>query len=411
MAMQRARQEAEAVRSLRQTSLSLAEEVSRRERAEASLLQWQRLEAVGQLTGGIAHDFNNLLTIILGNLQLADRRADIGGMRRLHDAMRQAAERGAGLTRQLLAFSRQQALNPEAVDLNSVLQNTRAWISRGIAEDVEIGFDLQSDLWAAQVDVGEFEAAILNIAVNARDAMPDGGQLTIRTRNLELTPDDAQHHPNLAPGPYVCVSLEDTGQGMPPDVLARVYEPFFTTKEVGKGTGLGLSRVYGFVQQSGGSIKVESQVGQGTTVSIYLPKSSAPATAIGEDASDKITASGTGTVLVVEDNEDLRRVTVSLLHDLGYSTMVARNGIEALAVLRAGEPVDLLFSDIVMPRGMTGVQLAREALALQPDLKVLLTTGFAGSLAEHDFPVLQKPFSELELSRAIGRAMLSEQTV
>ncbi len=411
LALQRARHEARAAQALQQTSRDLADEISRRERAEASLLQAQRLEAVGQLTGGIAHDFNNLLTIILGNLQLAERRNELGRIRQLHGAIRQAAERGAALTRQLLAFSRQQLLRPETVRLNDVLENARTWIGGAITEAVEVSFDLAPDLGPVQVDVSELEAAILNIAVNARDAMPAGGRLTMRTRNLTLTAADvAERRLAVAPGAYVCLSIHDTGTGMSPDVLARVYEPFFTTKEVDKGTGLGLSRVYGFVQQSGGAIWIESEVDQGTNIHICLPRATGAVTSLAQERPSAAKAKGEGTILVVEDSDPLRKISVSLLHDAGYSTVTARNGTEALAMLKAGEPIDLLFSDIVMPRGMSGLQLAQEAVTLRPGLKVLLTTGFPHADATKEFAVLAKPFTEAELTRAVKAAIGVEAT-
>jgi signal transduction histidine kinase/CheY-like chemotaxis protein len=409
LALQRARHEARAAQALQETSRDLAEEISRRERAEASLLQAQRLEAVGQLTGGIAHDFNNLLTIILGNLQLAERRNDLGRIRQLHGAIRQAAERGAGLTRQLLAFSRQTLLRPETVRINDVLENARTWLGGAITEAVEINYDLAADLGAVRVDVGELEAAILNIAVNARDAMPTGGRLTMRTRNMELTAREiAERRLSITPGSYVCLSMHDTGTGMSRDVLTRVYEPFFTTKEVDKGTGLGLSRVYGFVQQSGGAIWIESEVDRGTDIYICLPRATGAVASPAQERPAAAKTRGEGTILVVEDSDPLRKISVSLLHDAGYSTVTARNGTEALAMLKAGEPIDLLFSDIVMPRGLSGLQLAREAVVLRPGLKVLLTTGFPYADAGEEFAVLTKPFTEVELTRAVKAAMSVE---
>jgi two-component system, NtrC family, sensor kinase len=374
-------------------------------RTRASALQAQRLEAVGQLTGGVAHDFNNLLTIISGNLELAERRTDLDGIRRMHKTIRHAVDRGAGLTRQLLAFSRRQPLNPQTLDVNRILETAQAWIGRGMTESIQITFDLADDLWAARLDPGEFEAALLNLAVNARDAMPNGGRLSFVSRNAQLGETDiAKLGLSLLPGPYVEITIEDTGAGMTPDVLARVYEPFFTTKEVGKGTGLGLSQVYGFVQQSGGEILIRSERGKGTCVTLYLPRSNEPL-AVEPAAATAQDVRGSGIVLLVEDNDEVRMVTTSMLQDLGYTPVVARSGIEALAMLRAGEPIDLVLSDIVMPRGISGVDLAKQVVTSSPQIKVLLTTGLPDRSRTQQFPVLPKPFTNLELGVAIKQVL------
>jgi two-component system NtrC family sensor kinase len=374
-------------------------------RTRASALQAQRLEAIGQLTGGIAHDFNNLLTIISGNLELAERRTDLEGIRRMQKTIRHAVDRGAGLTRQLLAFSRRQPLNPQTLDVNRILETAQAWIGRGMTESIQIRFDLASDLWAARLDPGEFEAALLNLAVNARDAMPNGGRLTFVSRNAQLGEADiARLGLSLLPGPYVEITIEDTGAGMAPDVLARVYEPFFTTKEVGKGTGLGLSQVYGFVQQSGGGILIRSERGKGTSVTLYLPRSNEPL-AVEPPTATAQDVRGSGIVLLVEDNDEVRMVTTSMLQDLGYTPVVARSGIEALAMLRAGEPIDLVLSDIVMPRGISGVDLAKQVVTSRPQIKVLLTTGLPDRSRTQQFPVLPKPFTNLELGVAIKQVL------
>jgi two-component system, NtrC family, sensor kinase len=374
-------------------------------RTRASALQAQRLEAVGQLTGGVAHDFNNLLTIISGNLELAERRTDLEGIRRMHKTIRHAVDRGAGLTRQLLAFSRRQPLNPQTLDLNRILETAQAWIGRGMTESIQMSFDLADDLWAVRLDPGEFEAALLNLAVNARDAMPNGGKLAFISRNAPLSEADiARLGLALPPGPYVEVSVEDTGTGMAQEVLARVYEPFFTTKEIGKGTGLGLSQVYGFVQQSGGGILIRSERGNGTRVAIYLPRSDEPV-AVQPTTATEQDIRGSGIVLLVEDNDEVRMLTTSMLQDLGYTPVVARSGVEALAMLRAGEPIDLVLSDIVMPRGISGVDLAQRAVMSRPQIKVLLTTGSHDSSRSQQFPVLPKPFTNLELGVAIKQVL------
>jgi CheY-like chemotaxis protein len=287
--------------------------------------------------------------------------------------------------------------------------NARGWIGGAMTEAMEIRFDFAADAGPVRVDVGELESAILNIAVNARDAMPAGGTLCLRTRNMMLTEQDvAERGLAVAPGPYVCLSVHDTGTGMTPEVLTRVFEPFFTTKEVDKGTGLGLSRVYGFVQQSGGAIWIDSEAGRGTDIYICLPRASGVAPPLAPERDSATKPKGEGTILVVEDSDALRKISVALLHDAGYSTITARNGAEALAILQAGEPIDLVFSDIVMPRGMSGLQLAREATKLRPGLKVLLTTGFPQDSATREFAVLPKPFTEAELTRAVRTAMEPE---
>jgi two-component system NtrC family sensor kinase len=374
-------------------------------RTRASALQAQRLEAVGQLTGGVAHDFNNLLTIISGNLELAERRTDLDGIRRMHKTIRHAVERGAGLTRQLLAFSRRQPLNPQTLDINPILETAQSWIARGMTESIQIGFDLAHDLWAVRLDPGEFEAALLNLAVNARDAMPNGGKLTFVSRNAPLSDSDiAKLGLSLPPGQYVEITIEDTGTGMTPEVLARVYEPFFTTKEIGKGTGLGLSQVYGFVQQSGGEVLIRSEPGKGTCVTLFLPRSNEPV-AVELPAATEQDVRGSGIVLLVEDNDEVRKLTTTMLQDLGYTPVVARSGVEALAMLRAGEPIDLVLSDIVMPRGISGVDLAEQVVTSRPQIKVLLTTGLPDRSRTQQFPVLPKPFTNLELGVAIKQVL------
>jgi signal transduction histidine kinase/CheY-like chemotaxis protein len=381
----------------------LAEEVERRERAEASLLQAQRLDAVGRLTSGIAHDFNNLLQIILGNLELAQRRSDSTSIKRVLTSARYAAERGADLTRRLLAFSREQALNAEIIDLNLVLEKARTWLGRTISDAIEIKFSYADDLWPVRIDVAQFEAALLNLVVNARDAMPEGGGLSLQTRNIILDRAEiARRGIDVAPGEYVAISVSDTGSGISADVLARVYEPFFTTKEVGKGSGLGLSQAYGFARQSGGGISIESEVGSGTTVCLYLPRCERSSVEKGPtpDAGCCPTLNSGQIVLIVEDNDEVRRISASMMDDLGYTTITTRNGIEAMAVLSTGEPIDILFSDVFMPRGMSGVQLAQQALALRPTLKVLLTT--ASLDADARFPLLRKPYTKSELGKKMS---------
>jgi two-component system, NtrC family, sensor kinase len=403
-ALKRAKQEAFAVEGLTRTKQELEQEIERRERAETSLLQAQRLEAVGQLTGGIAHDFNNLLTVIAGNLDLADRRHDLSAIRRLLKSIRYATDRASNLTRQLLAFSRQHMLNPKTVDLNGVLERTRVLIEHSVPENIELEFDSRNGVHPVLVDVSEFEAAVLNVVGNARDAMPNGGRLRFYVREGRLPDgDEGSNTTDKKAGSYVELRIEDTGYGMTPETLARVYEPFFTTKGVGKGTGLGLSQVYGFAKQSGGTVAIRSEVGGGTQVSIFLPRS-AERIADEGDAHDVAPApQRAATILVVEDDPEVRKTSIAMVQDLGHHVLIARNGAEALALLKAGNPVDLLFTDVVMPGGLSGIELANEAIALSPHLKVLITTGYPGhaELLRHEFAVLPKPYTRLDLELMI----------
>ena len=403
-ALKRAKQEGLALQRLTHTAQKLEQEISKREQAEASLMQAQRLKAVGQLTGGIAHDFNNLLTVIAGNLDLADRRTDLNSIRRMLKSIRYAADRATSLTRQLLAFSRRDMLNPKTVDINAVLERTRLLIEHSVPESIRLEFDLRGDKCPACVDVSEFEASVLNVAVNARDAMPKGGRLRFSVRDVVLPSADASPTaPPAKPGRYIELRIEDTGDGMPPETLARVYEPFFTTKEVGKGTGLGLSQVYGFVKQSGGAISIQSEVGRGTRVSMFLPRSSE---AVAED-NDPLAAipklNKPVTILIAEDDAEVRRTSVAMVQDLGHNILIARDAGEALALVKAGNPIDILFTDLAMPGALSGVDLARQAVALAPGLKVMITTGFPGhpELLRNDFAVLPKPFTRLDLELLI----------
>jgi signal transduction histidine kinase/CheY-like chemotaxis protein len=401
-ALKRAKHEALAVETLSHTTRKLGQEIEKRERAEASLMQAQRLEAVGQLTGSIAHDFNNLLTIISGNLELAERRNDLNAIRRMLAAIRYATDRATSLTRQLLAFSRRNMLNPKTVSMNLVLQRARVLIEHSLPENVQLQLTLSAELCPVRIDVGEFEAAVLNLIVNSRDAMPNGGTLKLSTDEVSLPPDGVAAR-RVGPGAYIELRIEDTGCGMTPETLARVYEPFFTTKEIGKGTGLGLSQVYGFVQQCAGSIAIDSEVGRGTRVSILLPRSAEPI-ALESDALAGLQQLGRpATILVVEDDAEVRKTSVAILHDLGHSILLARNGAEALALLTAGDSIDILFTDIMMPGGINGIELAKRAVAARPGLKVLVATGYPGhaELLHSDFLVLAKPFTRVDLQRAI----------
>jgi signal transduction histidine kinase len=386
-------------------------EARRREELEASLYQAQKMEAVGQLTGGIAHDFNNLLTAIMGGLETVLHAGNLAAPLHRHvtTAMR-AAERGARLTQQLLAFSRQQMLHPEVVDVNRLLREFETLMQRAVGESIEFVVALDRDIGACGMDPAQFQSAVLNLVVNARDATPAGGRITLSTRAVAFSHDAARPDPEMGPGRYLLVSVSDTGTGMTAEVRERAFNPFFTTKEVGKGSGLGLSQVYGFTKQSGGHIVIESEPGQGTTVQLYMPCADAPAAERSAAAAVARSApvSPTATVLVVEDDEAVRETAKSALGALGYRTLTAADAAGALAILRRDGPIDLLFTDIVMPGGMNGVELAREARQLRGDLKILLTSGYAAaaeSRAKEGFAVLTKPYRQNELAERVA-AML-----
>ena len=396
--------------------LAFSEDITDKRAIEEQLRQAVKMESVGQLTGGIAHDFNNLLGIIIGNLDIASELA--ASQPDLLQIIREAlggALRGAELTHRLLAFSRKQPLQPAVINLNEALPKIAGMLRRTLGEQVVVELHPGDDLWPAQVDPGQLDEAILNLAINARDAMPNGGVLTIETHNVHLDHDYAVRHADVAEGAYVRLSISDTGSGMPPDVLEHCFEPFFTTKSVEKGTGLGLSMVYGFVKQSGGHIELYSEVGHGTTVNIYLARAeggvaAGPHPEHNEDAP----ATGSEAVLVVEDNEDLRAVTVKQLNELGYRTLEAGNAKQALEVLAVHPEIDLLFTDIIMPGGMIGTEMARQARRLYPKLKILLTSGYsaramAGGFHDiEELELLNKPFRRRDLARRL-RAVLDRE--
>jgi PAS domain S-box-containing protein len=375
------------------------------EQTRAAFVQSQKMEAVGQLTGGIAHDFNNLLTVITNALDLLSRpKIDDQQKRRIIDTAQRAATRGATLTQQLLAFSRRQPLRPQIHQLNDLIGGFEAVLRRARGEMIELELEFTSRPIAANVDAPQFEAALLNLVVNARDAMARGGRLRISTGLEEITAARGSAiSGGLEASPYAVVKVEDTGEGMSHDVRARAFEPFFTTKEVGKGSGLGLSQVYGFVAQSGGSVELASQLGHGTIVTIYLPAVLDAIDAESDDQGDSV-----GTVLVVEDDPEVLQVAVETLRALGYDVMTAPDGPSALNKLRRNpNSVDVLFSDVVMPKGMSGIELARQARALCPELHVLLASGYPMSAlsAEHgltgEFSFLSKPYRWNELSDRI----------
>jgi signal transduction histidine kinase/CheY-like chemotaxis protein len=383
--------------------------VEARRLMQEQLHQSQKMESVGQLTGGIAHDFNNLLMVVSGNLELIEEAADNGRVRQFAAAARRAADRGAKLTAQLLAFSRRQVLNPKLVDANQLISEFQELIRQAVGGSCEVKLRTDERLWLCHVDPPLLETALLNLALNGRDAMPDGGVLEIEMRNIVL---DEGAVAGCLPGSYVRLSVTDTGCGMPPEVRDRVFEPFFTTKEVGKGTGLGLSMVYGFVRQSGGHIAIESASGVGTTVALYLPKATQKPDAGVEAIQPQSILEGSERILVVEDNEDILEVASAMLTTFGYRVLCARNGAEAIQMLESGQEFELLFSDVVMPNGMNGVELAREARRLRKGIKVLLTSGYAVDVLERhqavdEFPIIDKPFRLADLARRL-RSILHE---
>ncbi len=385
-------------------------DMSERQALEAQLRQSQRLDAVGQLTGGMAHDFNNLLTVIMGNADvLAEQLPAEGGLGGLAEMIGQAAQRGADLTSRMLAFARRQVLEPRPVDVNELLAGMDGLLRRTLGEHVELEILPGADLWLATADPAQLESAVLNLCINARDAMPEGGRLIIETANERIDAEYAERQENLAAGPYVMVAVSDTGCGILPEHLGRVFEPFFTTKETGKGTGLGLSMVYGFVKQSRGHVSIYSEPGEGTTVRLYLPMQLGVATA--RPPAEVEIQGGAGRVLMVEDDALVRRYAHTQLTSLGYEVLVACNGLEALEVLRSDQPIDLLFTDVVMPGGINGRQLAEQATALRPGLPVLFTSGYTENAMTHggrldpDVQLLAKPYRKAELARRVRQVL------
>ena len=386
----------------------LEAEIVRREEAQAALIQAQRMEAFGQLTGGVAHDFNNLLTIVTGNLELLGDAAQTDSARALLKRAADAADMGAALTKRLLTFARRRRLSPQVLDLNELVLGLIEILKRTIGEPITLTTMLTGNLWKARVDASEVENAILNLAINARDAMPNGGALIVETRNVT-----GEGLPFAAAGKdYILVSVSDTGEGMPPEVQERAFEPFFSTKEPGRGTGLGLSTVYGFAEQSGGHATIASELGKGTTVNLYLPRAEVDAVAATAEAANPVPLSADNeVVLVVEDNDEVRELTLQRVEGLGYVALEAESGPAAIAILESGEPVDLVLSDIVMAGGMSGYDVARWIGEHAPDVKVVLTTGYAAEEARHDAHalgatrILRKPYKRAELAVALNSAL------
>lgn len=387
-------------------------DVSAQKKLEAQLRQAQRLEAVGQLTGGIAHDFNNLLLVILGNAELLEERlADDNELHNFAISVQKAALRGADLTGRLLSFARRQPLDPKAIDLSQTLKEMKELLVRAIGEHVDVRTLSSPGLWLAEVDPSQLENAILNLAINARDAMPGGGVLTIESSNVELDSDYTKDKLELLPGRYVLVAVSDTGVGMTSETIAQAFEPFFTTKEVGKGSGLGLSMVYGFAKQSRGHVAIYSELGKGTTVKLYLPKSSRTAALEQHVVPYESVPKGSEKILVVEDDDEVRSHVEGQLKSLGYEVVSVANGIEATEVLKNTADFDLLFTDVVMPKGVNGPALAEIARRLYPDLPVLFTSGYTENAIIHHGQLdkgtllLAKPYRRVDLAEKVRAAM------
>ena len=391
---------------------SVVQDMTQHLRLEAELRQAQKMEAVGQLTGGVAHDFNNLLSIIVGNLQLLSRPLkEQEKLKALVDSALNAALRGAELTKRLLALSRRQVLEPRLLDVNELVMEMDELLRRTLGSSVDIETQFEKDLHPVTIDPGQLESALLNLAINARDAMPEGGQLLIETNNLSIDESGSTEFPQATPGDYVYMAVSDTGCGMPFDVADRAFEPFFTTKDAGKGSGLGLSIVHGFVEKSGGFASIRSSEGVGTRVRLLFPKSDDDAASSRQQIIEIEMPKGDECILVVEDDDEVRKTTLALLADLGYQTLEAGDGPSALRVLQAHPEIDLLFSDVMMPGGMRGPVLAQKAEKIRPGLPVLFATGFAestimfrGTEAGPDC-VICKPYGQDELARKIRRVL------
>jgi signal transduction histidine kinase/CheY-like chemotaxis protein len=404
-------------KELQHANLELTGTIAQRDLAESKARQLQKLEAIGQLTGGIAHDFNNILAVIIAGLSLSNRRSKtLEEAKPFMDGALEAAHRGAELTRRLLAFARQQPLIPRTLNVNRMVSEISELISRAVGETVRTETVLAGGAWLVNVDANQLQNAVLNLAVNARDAMPDGGSLTIETANCHLDDRYSRQHDDVPPGQYVMLSITDTGTGMTADVASRAFEPFFTTKDAGKGTGLGLSQVHGFVRQSNGHIKIYTEPGEGTTVKMYFPRHVAPAEEElkCEQPIENLPKGQPSTlVLVVEDDTRVRSLSVALLRELGYSVVHADDARSALAKLDSHPTIGLLFTDVVMPE-MSGRKLADVALQRRPDLKVLYTTGFTknavihGGILDRGVNFLAKPFTLEELAFKVHEVLLGD---
>jgi signal transduction histidine kinase len=413
---------AERTRDLVEANRRLAAESENRAKVEAALHHVQKLDAIGQLTGGVAHDFNNLLTVVLGNLEMVEQELGKAGavsrqkLSRFATAARSAAEGCERLTRQLLAFGRRDVLRLEVLSPDDVIGRFESLLRRALGEPIQLTLSLAAGSASCRVDAGQLEAALLNLSVNARDAMPSGGEARLSTAAVDLaSPDEiraARVHlaAEAKPGKYIAVTFSDSGTGMSPEVLQRAFEPFFTTKDVGQGSGLGLSQVYGFIRQSGGILTVDTEVDAGTTFCLYLPRVEAGAGLPTQETSTDGSAGGRETILIVEDNPLVLDFAVSTVTELGYQVLLADDARAALDILGGSGPIDLLFTDIVLPNRMNGIELAREARRLRPGLKVLMTSGYSGGAegverSQREFPFLVKPYGHRDLARRIREVL------
>jgi signal transduction histidine kinase/CheY-like chemotaxis protein len=412
---------------LQEAYAALEEEIRQRRKAEAmvqrfqeieanesKVRQAQKMEAIGQLTGGVAHDFNNILTVITGSIEiLADAVKGQPLLVQITDMISAAAARGADLTRHLLAFARQQPLQPRSTDVNGLVIDAARLLRPTLGEQVEIDSMLAHDAAPALIDPSQLSTAILNLALNARDAMPSGGKLTLETKNVVLDEDYARMNSEVRPGNYVMIAVSDTGEGIPDGLLDKVFDPFFTTKGVGKGSGLGLSMVYGFVKQSDGHIKIYSEPGHGTTVKLYVPQAAGVPEALAPDTGISACDHGDETILIVEDDALVREYVVTHVSRFGYRTLSAGNAPEALAIIDGSERIDLLFTDVIIPGGMNGRQLAIEALKRRPELRVLYTSGYTENAIVHHgrldagVLLLPKPYLSSDLARMLRVALVS----
>ena len=387
-------------------------DITERVHLESSLRQAQKMEAVGQLTGGVAHDFNNLLTVILGNAEILEEElSNQPDLQKLAKMSLEAADRGAELISRLLAFSRKQVLQPKVIDAAQLIQGMDGLLRRTLPESIDIEIIRAGGLWKIEADAPQLKSALLNLAVNARDAMPDGGNLTIEASNAMLDDAYVAMKSGLKPGQYVVISVSDTGHGIPKEHLRKIFEPFFTTKEVGKGSGLGLSMVFGFVKQSGGHVRVYSETGEGTSFKLYFPRSLTAEDRTEVNVRNRKIAGGSETVLVVEDDDAVRDYVTAILSGLGYGVLEASNGAQALEIIQQCVEIDLLFTDVVMPGGMGGRELAEAARAIRPDIKVLFTSGYTENSIVHDgrldpgVQLLNKPYRREQLALKVRKVL------
>jgi PAS domain S-box-containing protein len=386
--------------------------LSMRKDAEQALLQAQKMDAIGQLTGGVAHDFNNLLTVIVGNLELMEMQMGTFEHSDLLKEALEAADMGARLTERLLAFARRSPLEPHVVELDGLVGGLTDLLQRTLGATIELTTVLSPNPWTVRVDPTQFESAIVNLTANARDAMPNGGRLIVETRNVALDEDYIADELGIPKDDYVQISVTDTGSGMSKEVIRRVFEPFYTTKEIGEGTGLGLSMVYGFGKQSGGHVTIYSELDKGTTVNVYLPRHQDGLAVSEQQDAELAPQEATGeTILVVEDDERVRRLTKGRLEVLGYTVLEAVHGPDAIEVLAEHADIDLVFTDLVMPGGMSGYEVAKHVQDTRPEVKVLLTSGYAeelmngDKLSKRNLKLLRKPYRQADLAEAIGGAL------